>query len=149
MKYMTIMTIWHRVTMIALGWEQQHKQQQQQTAATKGLSTTRFGRIWAQQPDPFLEQNLKLILGNKLEQYGGLISGYHEGLENSPQPVLTTYILPFLGDLPLVLFLLKQHVKVNEGYRNGLQVHASWSEKDFMAGSNNLRTPATHHKTLG
>lgn len=83
-----------KVTMIALGWEQQ----QQQTAASKGLYTTHFGNISAQQRDPFLEQNLKLIFRNKLEQYGGLISGYHKGLENSPQPVLTNYILPFLGD---------------------------------------------------
>lgn len=94
---MTAMTIWLRVTMIALGWEQQHKQQQQQTAATKGLCTTCFGKIWVQQPDPFLEQNLKLIFRNKLEKYGGLISGYHKGLENSQQPVLTNYILPFPG----------------------------------------------------
>lgn len=94
---MTAMTIWLRVTMIALGGEQQHKQQQQQTAATKGLCTTCFGKIWAQQPDPFLEQNLKLIFRNKLEKFGGLISGYHKGLENSQQPVLTDYILPFLG----------------------------------------------------
>lgn len=139
MKHLTAMTIWLRVTMIALGWEQQHKQQQQQTAATKGLCTTCFGKIWVQQPDLFLEQNLKLIFRNKLEQYGGLISGYHKGLENSQQPVLTNYILPFPGgsceenvligdffnnNLPPVLFLLKQHVKVNEGNRNGLQVDA-------------------------
>ena len=44
MKYMTAMTIWLRVTMIALGWEQQHKQQQQKTA-TEGPCTTRFGNI--------------------------------------------------------------------------------------------------------
>ena len=79
MKYMTAMTIWLRVTMIALGWEQQHKQQQQQTAATEGPCTTRFGNIWAQQPDPSLQQNFKLIFRNKLEQYGGLISGYCKG----------------------------------------------------------------------